>query len=101
MYYTNVAPMLIELLKDHDQFWAKQKLTADWWNTDVGSKLTEERRANYGEIYYSVAALRTFHFLRAKEAIELTKKRWEAIHFDNPQIIEECDAALGEFANRK
>lgn len=99
MNYTNVAPMLIQLLKGHDQFWTEQKLTNNWWNTDVGSELTEKRRANYGEIYYSVCALRKFHDPQAKEAIELIKKRWEAINFDNPQILEECNAALKELGN--
>ncbi|HTV39291.1 MAG TPA: hypothetical protein VMF08_01840 [Candidatus Sulfotelmatobacter sp.] len=93
---TNIAPFLIQLLKDHDQFWARQKLTNGWWNADIGSELTRERRDNYCEIYYSVAALQTFHFhgSQARDAIELTKKRWDEIAFDNPQIVEECDEAL-------
>jgi len=31
---------------------------------------------------------------RARPAIEKTRKRWVANHFENPQIVEECDAAL-------
>ncbi len=99
MNYTNVAPMLIQLLKDHDQFWSEQKLTNGWWNADVGSELTKKRRDNYVEIYYSVCALRKFYDPQAKEVIELTKKRWEVIQFDNPQILEECNAALKELGN--
>ncbi|HEY3912855.1 MAG TPA: hypothetical protein VGN61_00095 [Verrucomicrobiae bacterium] len=101
MNCTNAAPILIQLLKDHDQFWVKQRLSANWWNTDPGSKLTGERRGNYGEIYDSVCALRRFHDPQAREAIELTKRRWETIRFDNPQIIEECDAALREMPGQK
>jgi hypothetical protein len=100
MNYREVAPLLINLLKELDRFWAKQKLTAGWWNSDVGSDLTERRRSIYGEIHDAVCALRAFQDPRAKEAIELTRKRWAEIPFDNPQIIEECTAALKDLAKQ-
>lgn len=99
--YKEIAPLLIELLERHDKFWAEQDLKEGWWNTDVGSELTRRRRQVYGEIYYTVAALRSFRDPRAKETLELTKRRWESINFDNPQIVEECRAALGALAEKR
>jgi len=90
--------LLIGLLKDHDQFWAGQKLDAGWWNANVDSILTQRRRDSYGEIYSAVYALGQIGDARAKEAIELTRERWMAIKFENPQIVEECDRAMKQFA---
>ncbi|MCX7048319.1 MAG: hypothetical protein NTX50_22895 [Candidatus Sumerlaeota bacterium] len=94
--YKEAAPLLVDLLNRYDQFWEKQELKQGWWNSDVGSELSGQRRQNYGETYYAVYALRAFKDPGAREAIELTKKRWEAIKFDNRQIVEECAAALKE-----
>ena len=102
MDYTNAAPLLIQLLKNHDQFWAEQTLTNGWRSAGDGSELTQKRRDIYAEVYYSVATLRTFHDPQSKEAIELTQKRWKSIKFDsNPMILEECDAALKELGNKQ
>lgn len=98
MNYTESAPLLIHLLEDHDRFWAEQKLTNGWWSAAVGSELTRKRQELYGEVYYSVCALRTFRDPKSKKALELTQKRWESIKFDNPQILQECDAALKDLA---
>jgi hypothetical protein len=88
--------LLVDLLMRHDQFWAKQELKGDWWNS--GSKVNGKRREIYTEVYYGVVALEQIGDARAKEAIELTKQRWEAISFSNPQIVESCEAALRKFA---
>lgn len=97
--YTEVAPLLIKLLVEHDKFWARQELTNGWWNAGAGSELTQRRRNIYGEVYYAVSALRSFNDPRSREAIELTKKRWETIQSDNPQILDECNAALKSLPN--
>jgi hypothetical protein len=98
--YKEAVPLLINLLKQHDQFWEDQDLKKGWWNRDVGSELTRKRRAIYGEIYYSVCALRSFADPRAREAIEITRRRWKSINFENPQIVEECEAALKAFTKQ-
>jgi hypothetical protein len=99
--YKEAVPVLIDLLKKHDRFWAKQELQKGWWNKDVGSEQTRRRRDVYGEVYYGVSALRTFKDRRAKSVIEQTRNRWKAINFDNQQIVEECEAALQELAANK
>ena len=96
--YREVVPLLIDLLTQHDQFWANQNLQKGWWNDDVNSERTRRRRDIYGEVYYGVYALRSFQDRRAREVIERTRKRWKAIDFDNPQIVEECEAALRKLA---
>jgi hypothetical protein len=95
--YKEAVPLLINLLKQHDKFWENQDLKKGWWNRDVGSELTRNRREVYGEIYYAVCALRSFADPRAREAIEITKRRWKTINFENSQILEECEAALKAF----
>ena len=92
--YKDAVPLLINLLKQHDRFWEDQDLKKRWWNREVGSELTRHRRAVYGEIYHAVCALRSFEDPRAREAIEITRRRWKSINFENSQIVEECEAAL-------
>jgi hypothetical protein len=99
--YGEVVPLLIELLKKHDRFWAREELEKGWWNTDVGSERTRRRRDIYGETYYGVCALRSFRDPKAKEVLEITRDRWKALSFENPQIVEECDAALRELAKER
>jgi hypothetical protein len=98
MGYRESTPLLIDLLKQHDRFWAEQRLQKGWWNDFSNPEQTDRRRDIYGEVYAGVYALRSFRDPRAKEVLELTRKRWSAINFDNPQIVEECDAALRELA---
>ncbi|MGD1086669.1 MAG: hypothetical protein ABSA47_18175 [Verrucomicrobiota bacterium] len=95
MNYTPAAPLLIQLLQDADRFWGEQKLTNGWRNAD-NSELTQRRRQLSGEVYYAAASLRKLHDPRSKEALELTKKRWESPGFDDQRVMEECDAALKE-----
>lgn len=96
MAYEESVPLLINLLTKHDQYWATQSLDEGWWNRDVGSDETRERREKYGEVYYGVSALRKLGSLKAHEILETTRDRWRSIGFDNPQIVEECEAALHE-----
>jgi len=98
--YKEAVHLLINLLKQHDQFWENQDLKKGWWNSDVGSELTRNRREVYGEIYYAVCALRSFADPRAREAIEITRQRWKSINFENSQIVEECEAALKAFTKK-
>jgi hypothetical protein len=101
MGWRDCSDLLIDLLKKTDEYWARQKLEAGWWNRDVSSAVTSERREQYGLVYSSVWALRQFRQAKAREAIELTRKRWAAINFENKQIVEECDAALKELAEAR
>ena len=96
--YKEIVPLLADLLRKHDEFWAKQNLEKGWWNKKVGSDLTRQRRKIYTEVYRAVCTLRVFQDPRAKEALELTSRRWKSIKFENPQIAEECEAALKAFS---
>ena len=98
MGYRQIAPLLIDLLKQHDRFWAEQHLEKGWWSDDADSERTHRRQDIYGEVYSGVYTLRSFHDPMAKEVLEMTRKRWSAINFDNTQIVEECEAALRELA---
>jgi len=96
--YRPAVPILIQLLKKHDGFWAQQNLEEGWWNRDVGSELTRRRRVIYSQVYSGVCALRRFRDPRAKEVLVMTRDRWRKIGFSNPQILEECEAALRELS---
>jgi hypothetical protein len=93
--YREVAPLLIQLLLQRDRYWASQHLKKGWWN-DMSAPETASRRNAYMDVYGAVAALRSFHDPAAREVLELTRGRWQALAFDNPQIVEECDRALHE-----
>jgi hypothetical protein len=95
--YTGCVDLLIEVLSTEDSFWSKQDLKPGWWNAEVESELTQIRRANYGKVYAAVYTLARIGDTRAKHAIEQTRNRWAAIHFENPQIVETCDAAIKAF----
>ena len=85
---------MIELLEEHDKFWEKEKLEKRWWNNAIDTDLTRERRQRYSEVYDSVNALHRMGVPAARKAIEQTRRRWEAINFENPQIVAACEAAL-------
>lgn len=101
MGYKESLPLLVELLRKHDRYWAKQKLEKGWWNNDVSSEQTRQRRDVYGEVYYGVCALRAFRDPKVREILETTRDRWKAIAFDNTQIVEECETALQELSQRE
>lgn len=92
--YKDAAGILIELLEEQDKFWEKEKLEKGWWNNAIDTDLTQERRQRYGEVSNSVNALHRIGVPAARKAIEQTRRRWEAINFENPQIVEACEAAL-------
>jgi hypothetical protein len=96
MRYRDSAPLLIGLLQQHDRFWAEQRLQKGWWNDFSNPELTNRRRDIYGEVYAGVSALRAFRDPSSKQVLELTRKRWSAINFDNTQIVETCESALSE-----
>ena len=95
--YKGAVPLLIDLLKKQDDFWSRQTLQGDWWNA-VNTPENEARRRFYGEVYSAVNALHHIGDTRAKDAIELTLKRWKVIAFSNPQIIEACEQALRDLS---
>ena len=92
--YEECVDLLIARLNDHDKFWAVQELEPGWWNADVHPPLKRQRQQRYSEMYSALIALRKIGDPSAREAIELTKRRWETINFENPQIVEACDKAL-------
>jgi hypothetical protein len=98
MRYSGCTDLLIKLLATEDEYWARQDLKPGWWNADSANGLTSNRRDEYGKVYSAVYALAEIGDARARPAIEKTRARWAAIHFDNPQIVEECDRALKIFA---
>jgi hypothetical protein len=93
--YKAVADLLIRLLEQEDGFWAHQELKEGWWNADVPSPLNTRRRDSYGLVYHATIALGQIGDPEAREALELTLRRWQAIGFENPQIVEAAETALG------
>jgi hypothetical protein len=87
---------LIGVLRENEKFWSLQRLDGDWWNRDSQSELTRTCRQKYGEVYSSVIALGKIGDPRAMEEIQVIRKRWALINFENPQIIEACDEALAK-----
>lgn len=100
MGYREIAPLLIKLLHQHDRFWAGQRLQKGWWSDSSDPEQTRRRQEIYGEVYAAVCTLRSFRGDRARDVLEITRKRWRATDFDNKQIVEECDAALRELVVR-
>jgi hypothetical protein len=101
MGYRPIAPFLIDLLIQHDRFWAGQDLKKGWWSDESDPELTRRRQDIYGEVYGAVYTLRSFCDPKAKDVLEITRKRWIAVDFDNKQIVEECEAALRELAAKE
>jgi hypothetical protein len=90
----NYPEAFIDLLKQHDKFWAEQKLEKGWQSR--ASEVNRQRRLLYHQDYLNVCALRSFQDPAAKEAITLTRDRWKAIDFDGKLIVQECETALRE-----
>lgn len=101
MGYRDAIPLVIELLKKHDQFWADQHLAKDWWNKDEESEQTRRRQAIYCEDCSCVYLLSKFPDPSTKEVLELTRNRWKSLDFENRQIVEECDLALQALSQEK
>jgi hypothetical protein len=95
--FKGAVKTLIGVLDETDRFWAEQQLTKGWWNSDVDSALTIERRDRYADVYEAVLALGAIGDARATAAVNLTLQRWTAPGFDDRQIIEACTSALATF----
>jgi hypothetical protein len=93
MCYREVVPLLINLLEEHDAFWGKQTFEKGWWGDQTNPELTARRQEVFGEIVDAVRTLGELRDPRAKDAIELTKRRWTLAFYDSPQIVEECITA--------
>ena len=96
--YRHAVPRLIGLLEEHDRFWAAQTLEKRWWNKDVDSRVTSHRRDVYSETYGAVVALGQLGDASARDVVVRTRARWAAINFENPQIVEACDAILKKWS---
>ncbi len=94
--YRGAVPTLVELLLDHDEFWARQQLPPDWWNEN--GPQSAERYRRYGEVYAAVYALWQIGDPKATEAVRKTERRWRLISSDDNQIVETCEQALKKFA---
>lgn len=94
MGYREIVPLLVNLLEEHDAFWAQQIVGKGWWSDQSDPDRTERRQEVYGEIVDAVRALGSIRDPRAKAALELTKRRWSLAYFDNPELVQECDQAL-------
>ncbi|HKF54659.1 MAG TPA: hypothetical protein VKJ45_04415 [Blastocatellia bacterium] len=92
---------LVELLEEHDRFWAGQHLEQDWWNRDYNSKLTVKRRRIYDEVRASVILLGKIGDETAANAVNQTRATWDRLN--NPlsaEIIKQCDEALRRIESR-
>ena len=101
MGYREIVPLMINLLEEHDAFWSQQIVGKGWWGDQTNPELTARRQEVFSEIVNAVRALGAFRDPRAKQALELTKRRWALAYFDNPQVVEECDLALRELTAAK
>lgn len=101
MEYRPAAPLLVDLLRQHEKFWAQQRLKEGWWSDETDPELTRRRQDVYGEVYTAVYTLRSFRDPQARDILEATRKQWTGIGFENTQIVEECDAALRELTTKK
>jgi len=100
--FRGCAIKLVELLEEHDRFWAGQHLKPDWWNRDYQSALTQRRRRIYGEVYKSLIVLGKLGDERAINAINQTRARWDRGSNNlNREIVEQCDRALRLVESRK
>lgn len=99
--YDGCIDTLTDLLKTDDRFWKDQRLEKNWWNSDINAELNKVRRVRYCEDHEAVMALGKIGDPRAQEAVQVTRSRWTEIDFDNPQIIEACNAALRSFQARR
>ena len=92
--FSGAVDTLIDLLVASDAFWAAQQLHEDWWSSNLASSITAERRSRYSEVLGAVVALGLIADRRARPALELTRRRWRAIKFANPEIVDASKAAL-------
>jgi len=98
--YTDCVPILISILTRLDGFWAAQKLEGKWWERR-DSELGRERRKQYDEVRRAVWGLCQLDDPRAKDSLEMTKRRWESINFPNKDIVEMCERALKRMSQKR
>jgi len=87
------TPILVDLLLAQDRYWATQKADRDPsfdWRTGEGG----DREGQKYELRQALEALRSIADRSAKEALELTRERWQPAKLDDPGIVELCDKAL-------
>jgi hypothetical protein len=98
--WPEAAGVLAELLRQHDRFWAREKLTKGWWQKSTESSGAERRREVAYETVHAVRALGRIGDSKAREAIRLTRQRWLSIEVPPqerggpPSVVEECEEAL-------
>jgi hypothetical protein len=98
--YDGCVDLLIDLLEKHDSFLGEQELRKDWWKYGAaGSELGRRCWAIHRETQMAISALGRIGNPRAREAIELTKRRWET--FANPHMVGACDWALAELDKKE
>lgn len=98
--YTDCVPILINILTRLDRFWAAQKLEGNWWER-WNSESNRKRRTQYDEVRHAVWGLSELGDPRAKDALEMTKRRWESISFLNKDIVEMCESALKKMSEKR
>lgn len=90
---------LIDLLKQHDRFWAEQKidkpLTEDWWRRDSKPE-TKARYQVYNETCTAIMALERLKNPRAWEAVKMTRDRWRSEKLSNSNLVKDCDKLLDD-----
>ncbi|HEY3356359.1 MAG TPA: hypothetical protein VGQ83_24120 [Polyangia bacterium] len=100
IHYGDAVPLLIQLLAEHDRFWASQRLPHGWWNREPDAAATQLRRRVYGEIHQAVTALGAIGDPRARAVLELTRRRWRGLDREDPRIARECERALRRLKSR-
>ncbi|MHC4252624.1 MAG: hypothetical protein ACYS9X_26195 [Planctomycetota bacterium] len=92
--YDGCVDLLIDLLEKHDRFLGEQELRKDWWKFGAGSELGRRCRAIRTETRAATGALGQIGDPRAREVIELTKRRSQT--FADLHMVRSCDWALAE-----
>ncbi len=98
--YKGCADALVGLLKEQDAFGATQKLEEDWWTRSVEFGLLDSRRESYVELSMAIQLLGVVGDARAKEALELTQRRWEGGPWGGNTLAESCKKALDAISKR-
>ena len=98
MRYRQVVPFLIDQLKQHNKFWAGQKLQKGW--REVDSKDTQLRQRIYVEDCAIVNALGSFKELTSEDILIQTRDHWKNADSEGGHsgIVKICETALREIA---
>ena len=96
--YKDATPLLVALLEKEDAWWSRQKVAGkEWWLPNPPDN-GRARSWSQVRIEYAVKTLVSLRDPRAKEALLLTKKRWQNMtEIDPPNgLAFLCDKALKE-----